>query len=128
MVQATPWDWMWTLTMCCFRLKLFEKVFQQYSQTRGCMHLQRFLGWVAWGCWLLGAVPSAPGFPPSPSWVVNEAWIFSSCWAEKVSEIRIDLKCFEILTCEVRPPPLLLRFLQCGCNKIGNKALVWEHE
>ena len=28
-LQVTPCDWIWTLTMCCFRLKELEKVFQQ---------------------------------------------------------------------------------------------------
>ena len=88
MVQATPWDWMWTLTMCCFKLKLFEKVFQQYSQTLGCIHRHLFLGWVAWGFKLLGPPPPSPGFPPSPSWFGYEPWIFSSCWAGMGSRIR----------------------------------------
>ena len=88
MVQATPWDWMWTLTMCCFKLKLFEKVFQQYSQTLGCIHRHLFLGWVAWEPKLLGPPPPSPGFPPSPSWFGYEPWIFSSCWAGMGSRIR----------------------------------------
>ena len=77
-VQVTPWDWMWTLTMCCFRLKLFEKVFQQYSQTRGCIHLHRFRGCVAWEVFVV----AVSVFEPSPSWFGNDAWIFSICWAE----------------------------------------------
>ena len=77
-MQVTPWDWMWTLTMCCFRLKLFEKVFQQYSQTRGCIHLHRFRGCVAWEVFVV----AVSEFEPSPSWFGNDAWIFSICWAE----------------------------------------------
>ena len=69
---------MWTLTMCCFRLKLFEKVFQQYSQTRGCIHLHRFRGCVAWEVFVV----AVSEFEPSPSWFGNDAWIFSICWAE----------------------------------------------
>ena len=43
-LQLTPCDWMCTLTMCCFRLKLLENVFQQQLQSLGCIQRHLCLG------------------------------------------------------------------------------------
>jgi len=66
-VQGTPSDGMWTFTMCCFKLKVFENVLQQKWQTRGCIQRHLLRGWAL-------ETPSSSSFKRSK-------WISLSNWA-----------------------------------------------